>query len=148
MLAMQPYGVPANLAAVELDIPLAAGGRGVRDGLPDPERTDTAFNGHVGLLTDERFIEQEYPYQSKHYTRGRQSVESMNNFLKHGAHLPIDDPQKRPRRRWIAQFISLVTMVVATNTRKIIAWLIDQIGVSSISTAPVERARRRDFAHR
>ncbi|WP_288785623.1 hypothetical protein [uncultured Microbacterium sp.] len=95
--------------------------------------------------------EQEYPYQSERwaeqYTSGRQSVESMNNSLKHGAHLPIDDPQKRPRRGWIAQLISLVTMVVATNTRKIIAWLIDQIGVSSISTAPVERTRRRDLTH-
>ncbi|WP_281653369.1 hypothetical protein [Microbacterium aurum] len=95
--------------------------------------------------------EQEYPYQSQRwaeqYTPGRQSVESMNSSLKHGAHLPIDDPQKRPRRGWIGQFISLVTMVVATNTRKIIAWLIDQIGVSSISTAPVARTRRRDLTH-
>ncbi|WP_141920272.1 hypothetical protein [Microbacterium lacticum] len=71
----------------------------------------------------------------------------MNNSLKHGAHLPIDDPQKRPRRGWIAQLISLVTMAVATNTRNIIAWLIDQIGVSSISTALVERTRRRDLTH-
>lgn len=57
MLAMQSYGVAANLVAVELDIPWADGGRGVRYGRPDPELTDTALNGHIGLLTDERFID-------------------------------------------------------------------------------------------
>lgn len=57
MLAMNSYGVTANLVAVELDIPWADGGRGVRYGRPDPELTDTALNGHIGLLTDERFID-------------------------------------------------------------------------------------------
>lgn len=57
MLAMQSFGVPANLVAVELDIPWADGGRGVRYGRPDPELTDTGLNGHIGLLTDERFID-------------------------------------------------------------------------------------------
>ncbi len=94
--------------------------------------------------------EQEYPYRTKswqaQYTPGRQSVESMNNSLKHGAHMPINVPHLRPRRGWIAQLISLATMVVATNTRKIIEWLKGQIGVSSISSAPVERADRRDLS--
>lgn len=36
-------------------------------------------------------------------------------------------------------------MVVAMNTRKIIDWLIGQIGVTSISSAPVERAERREL---
>lgn len=93
--------------------------------------------------------EQEYAYRSKrwleHYIPGRQSVESLNSSIKHGAFLPIDDPQKRPRRGWIAQYFALASMVVAMNTRKIIDWLIGQIGVTSISSAPVERAERREL---
>jgi hypothetical protein len=57
MLAMQWYGIPANLVAVELVIPWANGGMGVRYGRPNPELTDSGLNGHIGLLTDERFID-------------------------------------------------------------------------------------------
>ena len=50
----------------------------------------------------------------------------------------------RPCRRFAAQIISLTVMVAATNTRKIIAWLHEQIGVTPLSSAPVKRARRRE----
>lgn len=92
--------------------------------------------------------EQTYPYRSEkwqeHYTTGRQSVESVNKSLKDGRFAPVDDPEMRPRRGFIAQLFSITVMMAATNTRKIIAWLHAQVGVSSISSAPVRRERRRE----
>ncbi|WP_460828369.1 hypothetical protein [Nostocoides australiense] len=92
--------------------------------------------------------EQTYPYRSAewqaHYTTGRQSVESVNKSIKDGRFVPVDDPELRPRRGFIAQLFSLAVMVAATNVRKIIAWLHEQVGVSTISSAPVRRARRRE----
>lgn len=57
MIAMHYYGVTANLVTVELDIPWADSGRGVRYGRQDPELTDNGLLGHIGLLTDESFID-------------------------------------------------------------------------------------------
>ena len=92
--------------------------------------------------------EQTYAYRSEpwqeHYTTGRQSVESVNKSLKDGRFIPVDDAELRPRRGFIAQLFSLAVMVAATNVRKIIAWLHAQIGVTSISSAPVRRQRRRE----
>ena len=93
--------------------------------------------------------EQEYPYQSKawkaQYSPGRQSVESMNHSLKQNGSTRIDVPNNRPRRGWIAQFFALAMMVVATNTRKIIDWLLDNVENPTITTTPAKRARRREL---
>lgn len=93
--------------------------------------------------------EQTYPYRSAqwqdHFTTGRQSVESVNKSIKDGRFIPVDDPELRPRRGFVAQLFSLAVMVAATNVRKIIAWLHEQVGISTISTAPVRHARRRDL---
>lgn len=101
----------------------------------------------ISPLTGEKYA-QHYPYKSKpwqeHYTSGRQMVESLNASLKNGAHMPVDDTQMRPRRGFAAQIVALTVMVAATNTRKIIAWLHEQIGVTALSSAPVKRARRRE----
>ncbi|MCM3578405.1 hypothetical protein M3686_09720 [Micrococcus luteus] len=101
----------------------------------------------ISPLEGEKYA-QEYPYKSeqwrKHYTGGRQMVESLNASLKNGAHMSIDDTQMRPRRGFAAQIVSLAVMVAATNTRKIIAWLHEQIGVTPLSSASVKRARRRE----
>lgn len=92
--------------------------------------------------------EQTYPYRSPdwqhHFTTGRQSVESMNKSIKDGKFIPVDDAEMRPRRGWIAQLLSLVVMIAATNVRKIINWLYAQVGVSRIAAAPVKRKRRRE----
>lgn len=73
--------------------------------------------------------EQTYAYRSpdwqEHYTTGRQSVESVNKSVKDGRFIPVDDPELRPRRGFIAQLFSLAVMIAATNVRKIIAWLSD-----------------------
>lgn len=101
----------------------------------------------ISPLEGEKYA-QEYPYKSKtwqeHYSGGRQMVESLNASLKNGAHTPVDDTQMRPRRGFAAQIVSLAVMVAATNTRKIIAWLHEQIGVTRLASAPVRRARRRE----
>lgn len=93
--------------------------------------------------------EQTYPYRSEHwgqqYTSGRQCVESMNKSIKDGKFMPVDDAEMRPRRGWIAQLLSIVGMVAATNVRKIIDWLHAQVGISRLSSAPVRRARRREI---
>ena len=87
---------------------------------------------------------QEYPYKStqwqKHFTEGRQSVESLNKSVKDGGFNPIDDPERRRRRGWAPQLIAIVVLIVATNTRKIIAWIEDRIDEAE---RPVTRARRR-----
>lgn len=92
---------------------------------------------------------QTYPYRSQawqqQYTPGRQSVESMNKSIKDGRFAPVDDAEMRPRRGWVAQLLSLVVMVAATNVRKIIDWLHGQVGLSRLSSAPVRRARRREI---
>lgn len=92
--------------------------------------------------------EQAYPYRSekwqRHYTSGRQSVESMNKSIKDGKFVPVDDAEMRPRRGWINQFLSLVTMVAATNVRKVIDWLHSQKGVTRVASVPLRRARRRE----
>lgn len=94
--------------------------------------------------------EQAYPYKSKtwqaHFTHGRQAVESVNRSVKHGMFQTIKDPDKRPRRGWIAQFLAVTLMVAATNVRKIVAWFkdrADQTGPTPVS--PRRRARRRDL---
>lgn len=55
--------------------------------------------------------EQTYAYRSpewqQHYTTGRQSVESVNKSIKDGRFVPVDDPELRPRRGFIAQLFSL-----------------------------------------
>ena len=68
----------------------------------------------------------------------------MNKSIKDGKFIPVDDAEMRPRRGWIAQLLSLVVMIAATNVRKIITWLFQQIGVSRIAAAPVKRKRRRE----
>ncbi|KFC51324.1 hypothetical protein GY12_19080 [Micrococcus luteus] len=92
----------------------------------------------ISPLEGEKYA-QEYPYKSEkwqeHYTGGRQMVESLNASLKNGAHMPIDT-QMRPRRGFAAQIVSLTVMVAATNTRKIIAWLHEQVGVTALSLGP------------
>lgn len=92
--------------------------------------------------------EQTYAYRSpdwqEHYTTGRQSVESVNKSVKDGRFIPVDDPELRPRRGFIAQLFSLAVMIAATNVRKIIAWLSDQVGVTTIASAPIKRVRRRE----
>ena len=77
-------------------------------------------------------------------TTGRQSVESVNKSVKDGRFIPVDDPELRPRRGFIAQLFSLAVMIAATNVRKIIAWLSDQVGVTTIASAPIKRVRRRE----
>lgn len=57
MLSMRSYGVAANVVAVTLDVPWAEGGRGVRYGRPVPDMSDEGVIGHVGILTDESFID-------------------------------------------------------------------------------------------
>lgn len=93
--------------------------------------------------------EQTYAYRSEawqqHYTTGRQSVESGNKSLKDGRFIPVDDPELRPRRGFIAQLFSLAVMIAATNVRKIITWLQEQVGVSNIAAAPIKRQRRREI---
>jgi hypothetical protein len=92
--------------------------------------------------------EQTYAYRSAdweaHYITGRQSVESMNKSIKDARFAPVDEPESRPRRGWIAQLLSLVVLVAASNVRKIVAWLYGHVGVSRIAAAPVRRKRRRE----
>lgn len=101
----------------------------------------------ISPLEGEKYA-QHYPYRSEpwrhHYKTGRQTVESLNSSSKHGAHIPADDAQVRPRRGFVAQIIALTVIVAAVNTRKIIDWLHDQVGVTPLSSAPVETVRRRD----
>lgn len=56
MLAMKDYGIEANLVALELDIDWANHGRGVHYGRPDPQIIGNEVHGHIGLLTEEWFI--------------------------------------------------------------------------------------------
>lgn len=57
MIAMRHYGIEANLVALELDIEWADSGRGVHYGHPDPQIIGTDVHGHIGLLTEEWFID-------------------------------------------------------------------------------------------
>jgi hypothetical protein len=57
MLAMRTFGLEANLVAVEVEIPWAAGGRGIRYGSPTPGFDGPALRGHVALLAGDMFID-------------------------------------------------------------------------------------------
>lgn len=57
MLAMRNFGIEANLVALELDIDWANGGEGVHHGRPDPQIVGTDVRGHIGLLTEEWFLD-------------------------------------------------------------------------------------------
>jgi hypothetical protein len=94
--------------------------------------------------------EQAHPYKSKvwqkHYTHGRQAVESVNKSIKDGRFQPIDDTERRPRRGWIATLLAVVVMVAANNVRKIKDWLLERQGVAALEQRkPKKRARRRDL---
>lgn len=96
--------------------------------------------------------EQTHPYKSKvwqkHYTHGRQAVESVNKSIKDGRFQPIDDTERRPRRGWIATLLAVVVMVAANNVRKIKDWLLERQGVATLEQrTPKKRARRRDLTN-
>lgn len=57
MLAMRRYGSEANLVALELDIDWANGGRGLHHGRPDPQIVEADVHGHIGLLTEDWFLD-------------------------------------------------------------------------------------------
>lgn len=57
MLVMRNYGIEANLVSLELDIDWANEGKGVHHGRPDPKIVGTDVHGHIGLLTEEWFLD-------------------------------------------------------------------------------------------
>lgn len=84
----------------------------------------------------------------KHYTHGRQAVESVNKSIKDGRFQPIKDTTRRPRRGWIATLLAVVVMVAANNVRKIKNWMLERQGVTAMEQRkPKKRARRRDLTN-
>lgn len=75
----------------------------------------------------------------------REGIESFNSSTKRGNFAPIDDPEWRPRRGWLAMLISALALVIATNARKIIAWAWATLDEQAGRLLPKKRARRRDL---
>ena len=93
---------------------------------------------------------QHYAYRSPEwqrlYTSGRQTIESLNRSNKRGYFAPIKDPDWRPRRGWLPTLLAGLTLIIATNVRKIIAWAWDEIDTAHGFRTPSEpRKRRREL---
>lgn len=92
---------------------------------------------------------QHYAYRSPEwqrlYTSGRQTIESLNRSNKRGYFAPIKDPDWRPRRGWLPTLLAGLTLIIATNVRKIIAWAWDEIDTAHGFERPRRRKRRREL---
>lgn len=101
-------------------------------------KTSTTFDTDDGGKYEQYYRYGSAEWQQAH-SYGRQVIESYNASLKEGSYGGVGDPARRRLRGTVAQAFLTLLGVVATNARRIHAWLDEHYTDGEVAPPAVER---------